>query len=235
MSRFLDSVSGPGAFRLRCIGGKFILASMKHLLPLVALVVLLCRAIAEDAPAVAAVPESKPAPASEVKEVYERLNSDIETLAAANVSLQKRVAALAEELKNIREEQSRAGVAAGSSQEDLRKLAEKIQEVDRKRETDRELILGEIEKIRKSIAALAAAAPEHTSVPTIIPPGAKEKSVPYTVRKGDTALAILGDYNMELKSKGLKTITLKQVEEANPSVNFKKLKAGQSILLPLSQ
>jgi LysM repeat protein len=208
---------------------------MKHFLPLFALVVLLCGAIAEDAPVPAAAPETKAAPSSELKEIYERLNSDIEVLAAANVSLQKRVAALAEELKAVRDEQSRAGSAAGSSQEDLRRLAEKIQEVDRKREADRELILGEIEKIRKSIAALAAAAPDHAPAPPIIPSGSKEKSIPYTVRKGDTLSAILNDYNTELKSKGMKTVTIKQVEEANPGINIRKLKAGQSLLLPLSQ
>ncbi len=122
----------------------------------------------------------------------------------------------------------------GSStvQEQLKVLADKIAEVDRKREEDKQAIA---EEIRKSMGALekTLAASHAPSKPTPEPePPADGKGFVYTIHPGDNLSLIIKTYNDDFKSKGLKPITLKQAEEANPDVDWNRLKVGQKIIIP---
>jgi hypothetical protein len=52
------------------------------------------------------------------------------------------------------------------------------------------------------------------------------------VQSGDSLGAIVKAYNADFKSKGLKQITMRQAREANPNVNWDKLRVGQKIVIP---
>ena len=96
------------------------------------------------------------------------------------------------------------------------------------------------EEIRKSIAGLekslaASSGPVRSTTPKV-PPVAEasgvENGFSYTVQGGDTLSAILKAYNTDFKSKGWKTISLKQAREANPNVDWDRLRVGQKIVIP---
>lgn len=82
---------------------------------------------------------------------YKRLNSAIEDLQTAHIAQQKKIAVVLDNMDSLREEQIKAAGRASASKEDIRRLskdlqdlAKAIQEIDRKREEDKKLILDKI-------------------------------------------------------------------------------------------
>jgi LysM repeat protein len=179
---------------------------------------------AQDSNTASAIAEKQ-----EAEERYKRLSADIESLLAANVSLQKKISALDAELQKVREDQAR-NADHNDTKETVKKLAEAIQEVDKNRETDKKQILKEIADLGKKFSV----PPTTRSKPVVFEesnPG-PDKGYPYVVQSGDTLLAILADFNSQFKAKGMKTVTMNQVVAANPNVDWKKLKIGQKIFIP---
>ena len=199
------------------------------LLLLAGLVLAQSPLFAQDANTASAIADKQ-----EAEERYKRMSADVESMLAANLALQKKVSALENELQKVREDQSllRSANNNNSTAESLKTLAEKIQEVDRKRQADKELILAEFQKLGKTLAATPAPrTPTRTPAATggaAVP----DKGYPYTIQPNDTLSAIVSDLNAQFKSKGMKTITQKQVIDANPNVNWNKLKIGQKIFVP---
>ena len=161
------------------------------------------------------------------EERLNKLSGQVEDLQAANVKLQKQCEELARRLQELREAQT--GTAGSyASQEDLKRLAEKVQEMDRKREADKDLILKEIEKLGK--AAIAPAPPPRNRKPPVEdPPPApgSDKGFEYFIKDGDKLSLIAQAY----REKGIK-ITVDQILKANPGLNPNKLKVGQKIFIP---
>ena len=116
-----------------------------------------------------------------------------------------------------------------ASQEDLKRLAETIQEIDRKRQADKELILDEFAKLEKLVAAAPARAVAKPVVPENISAGPKPDDTVfnYKVKKGDRLDLIAKAY----RDQGFK-VTVKQIEEANPGLNPARLIVGQKIFIP---
>jgi TolA-binding protein len=172
-------------------------------------------------------------------ERYKRMAADVEALQAANQSLQKKISSLEDRLSKLSEDLQKAN-NNGSVRDDLKVLRDKIQEVDKKRETDKEVISEQIKKaigdVEKAVLkAGSRSAPPKDSRPQRvddIQAATPDKSYSHTIEDGETALAILQAYNKKFKSDGLKTIKLKQLEDANPGVDWKRLKIGQKIVIP---
>lgn len=170
--------------------------------------------------------------AQEYEERYKRLNAVVEELLASQATLQKRIAGLSDEIRALREEQGR-NVNQYVRPEDLRKglekLAEKVREIDQKREDDRKLILEEIRKLASAPVPEPPARkpkPEKEPDPTPAPAG-PQKGYEYQVKSGDTVAAIVTAYQQS----GVK-VTLSQVLKANPGLNPNRLKVGQKIFIP---
>ncbi|MBI3850821.1 MAG: LysM peptidoglycan-binding domain-containing protein [Verrucomicrobia bacterium] len=176
---------------------------------------------AQDAAAAAAKADRDAA-----EERYKRLSSAVDDLLAAQTEQQKRIAALAKEIESLREQQSRPR-ANYASEEDLRHLAEKIQEIDRKRADDKELILKEISKLGKAITAPPprSKAPVTDTAPTAT--ADRGKGYEYEVQSGDTLSVIVQAY----REKGIK-VTVDQILKANPKLEPTKLRVGQKIWIP---
>jgi predicted nuclease with TOPRIM domain len=146
---------------------------------------------------------------AEQKEKLERLSADMEALLATNIKLQTEIGKLKEELSRVREEASRPNTdpSIPGIREDLRKLAEKIQEVDRKRIDDTRNVAAEFEKLEKLIRNAASAAAKESSKPPRSTPttsnsshsGKPEKVFEYTVRPGDSLSKILSLVNAQFK------------------------------------
>ena len=180
-----------------------------------------------------------PSPA-ELDEKLKRLNSDVDTLLAANSKLQKEISSLRDEIANLHEQQAKAANDSSlqSLRDDLRKLAEKVQEVDKKRLDDREVVTEQLDRIEKAlkIAASSATAPR----PTARPPRTETTPAPvptgpgfeYVVKSGDTVSEIVSSANAQFKEQGMKSVTLQQVLDANPGLNPNKMRVGQKIFIP---
>jgi ATP-dependent exoDNAse (exonuclease V) beta subunit len=179
----------------------------------------------------------------EKQDDIKRLTTDVESLIAANAATQKKISELSDALRHARDEAK--GLDKSSSiasiNDDLKRLADKIQEVDKKRQADKELILEQLDKIEKFLKSSGGSGrgknvsvPDSTnSAPTKDPSKVPDKGFEYVVQKNDMLSTIVKEYNAEFKKKGMKTITTQQVVDANPGLNPSKLRYGQKIFIPL--
>jgi len=157
-----------------------------------------------------------PAEEAATQEQLDRLRAEVTALQTANVDLQKRLTDVLKELQELKTQTSKpTGSYAGA--DDVKQLAEAIKEVDRKREADRELILGELKKLSKVAAAPTAV---ERSAPA-------ERGYEYVVQQDDTISAIVKAYN----EKGVKVST-DDVLKANPNLKPTSMRVGQKIFIP---
>lgn len=159
-------------------------------------------------------------PATE--ERLNRLNGLVQDLQEDKAIQKRQIESLTREIQTLREQLARP-VGNFASQEELRKLAEKLQEVDRKREADKELILKEFEKLVKLVASRKPTTP--TTPPA--PAGSEGKFFEYTIASGDTLSAIEKAY----RDQGVK-VTVKQILDANPGLVAERMPVGQKIFIP---
>jgi LysM repeat protein len=179
----------------------------------------------------------------EAEDNYRRINARVDDLFAAIESMQKRFNAMQDDVRKLSEEVSRATDRPKDSatQETLKQLAKAIEEVDRKRVTDRDKLLEAFAGLEKHIASLGSAKPNNSNTkpnrsPRVqspkngassSPPAIPENGYEYTVLEGDTLSRIVAALNKQ----GIK-LTSKQIADANPSVNWNRLPIGQKVFIP---
>lgn len=174
--------------------------------------------------------DAQPALPPEVQERLQRLEGLVEDLLASQAALQKNLAVLRDEVQAVREESRRAGDRLGErfvAHEDLRKLAEALREVDRKREEDKRLILEEIKKLAQTPVPPA---PRETTRPAPREkPAASvaQKGYTYKIKPGDTLSAIAQAYAQS----GVK-VTVDDILQANPGLKPNRLPVGREIFIP---
>jgi uncharacterized protein YoxC len=249
--------------------GAFIFELMKRLLCVGVMLAstMLLQADPPSAPAPANNPAAVLAAQAEVARALEsqfkEMAQEMDLLKLQNQKLQKRINELVEEINNsnkAREEQSRTVAVLSASLDGVRAnvktLGDKIMEVDRKREADKQTVLEAVRTLEKNQESKMSAGFERMertvrdlnasmsrSVPTPTTPRREpkepsaiegvDKVIPYTVKKGEFLGGIVRDFNNEYKSKGYKSLTSKMVREANPKVNFDNLREGEKIKIPV--
>jgi septal ring factor EnvC (AmiA/AmiB activator) len=167
---------------------------------------------------------SVPAQDAAVEERLNKLRGQIEDILAAQSQIQKQMSELARELAAVREQVSSANGNL-ATQEDVRRLTEKLKEVDRKRAEDNELVTRTIEKLGRS-----APVPAPRSKPVVEdtpPAGAPQNGYEHVIQKNDSLSLIVQAY----KAKGVKTSTA-EILKANPGLNANKLVVGRKIFIP---
>ena len=168
------------------------------------------------------------------EERLNKLTGQFEDLRAGQDALGKRIESLGKEIENLR---SALDKPAGNyaSQEDLKRLAEGVKEIDRKRLEDYDKIRTELVKLGKTLSAPAPAtkkpAPslpaENSAIDKSTVP---DKGFEYIVKKGDTLSIIVQAY----RDNNIK-ITTDQILKANPGLKPEKLRVGQKIFIPAPQ
>jgi LysM repeat protein len=156
-----------------------------------------------------------------------KLSGQIQDLQDAQAVQTKRLDALEKEISDLRDKSG----GSGANPDDLQKLADQVQEIDKKRQADRELILKEIEKLGK----VGGPSSGHKSTPSVTTntatggptTGGKETGYEYKVVAGDTFSIIAKKY----RDQGIK-VTADQILKANPGSDPKNLKVGQKIFIP---
>jgi hypothetical protein len=211
-------------------------------------------ALAQDSAARAAVEREA------AEENYKLLSSAVNGLTTGQADLQRRVGALAEEIRTLRAQDTKTDTSRFVTREELNRLVESVKEIDRKREADKKLILDEFEELKKDLrkmlsapsSAPAAASPKQNRSPSSSDkssekstekspskPGkstetasANQEGVYYVVQPGNNLLAIVKAHNDEFKKRSKKT-TLQLVRDSNPGLKDASLKVGQKIFIPL--
>lgn len=165
------------------------------------------------------------------EERLNKLTGQIEDLIAAQKEQKERLAALAREIGNVRDQLNKP-TANYAAQEDLKQLADKVKEVDRKRIEDAEKIHAELLKLGKNLSAPPVAT-RHAAPAKEIETASSEKSASpekgfeYTIQKNDTLSVIVQAY----REKNIK-VTTDQILKANPGLNANRLRPGQKIFIP---
>ena len=167
---------------------------------------------------------------------FRRMKSNVEQLQETLQTQQKRMADMVAEIHSLREQVDRLKAKGESTatQESIKQLAEKIEEVDKKRLADNESITRKLAGLSKELSttltqkiATPPPAVKPDTAPAADPSLPPEKSFEYKIKDGDTLSRIVTD----LRAQGWK-ITQKQVMDINPKVNWGKLRIGQTVYIP---
>jgi len=161
----------------------------------------------------------------------DKLSGQIQDLIDAQAAQGKRIDAIEKEISDLRDKVNTPAVNNSASADDLKALAAQVQEIDKKRQDDRDLILKEIEKLGKGggvpvshKSSNTATPPADTSAPA---PAGPQTGHEYTVQAGDTLGAIAKAY----RANGVK-VTTTQILAANPGLDATKLYVGKKIFIP---
>jgi len=180
------------------------------------------------------VPPALRAQDAATEERLNKLSARIDDIEASRDALKKRVDELAKEVESVREQSAKPNTSYARP-EDLKSLAEKVQEVDRKRMDDAEKIHTELLKLRK-VLEMPVAPPKKAPVSAhkdtaVIPDSTTpDKGFEYVIKSGDTLDAIVQAYR-EQKVK----VTVAQVLKANPGLKAERLIVGKKIFIPAPQ
>lgn len=165
----------------------------------------------------------------------DKLSGQIQDLLAAQGQMTKRLDAMEKEISDLRDKVNTPQVNDSASRDDLKTLAEQVQQIDKKRQADRELILKELAKLGKVAGTPIHSKPDTDtdtsakatdSAPTT-PADGPQKGYYYTVQSGNTIAAIAKAY----RDQGVK-VSVSDILKANPKVDPAKLYVGQKIFVP---
>ena len=155
----------------------------------------------------------------------DKLNGQVQDLLDAQAVQAKRIVALEKEI---------AGLGDRVNQDDLKKLADQVREIDKKRQEDNDRVLKELERLEKALGASPTGRKTAPNVSTTTPTnnpgpvaGGPQKGYDYVVHNGDTLSAIAKEY----RGQGIK-VTTDQILKANPGLDPNSLKVGQKIFIP---
>lgn len=160
----------------------------------------------------------------------DKLSGQIQDLLAAQSLQTQRLDALEKAVSDLRDKVNTPQVSDSASRDDLKQLASQVQEIDKKRQADRDLILKEIESLGKIPAATvrSKSTPVATSADDSTPtPAVPQKGYEYPVHAGDTVSAIAKAY----RAKGVK-VSVSDIMKANPKLDAAKLYVGQKVFIP---
>lgn len=163
----------------------------------------------------------------------DKLSGQIQDMIETQAAQTKRLDALEKEIGDLRDKLSQPAAAGdNASADDLKKLAEQVQEIDKKRQADNEQILKTIEKLGKVSGGStghksSTAVPSTGSTETTSNAAGPQKGYDYTIAAGDTVAAIAKAY----RAQGVK-VTTTQILAANPGLNPNSLIVGKKIFIP---
>jgi LysM repeat protein len=162
----------------------------------------------------------------------DKLSGQIQDLLETQAQQGRRIDALEKEISDLRDKVNAPVVNDSASREDLRKLAEQVQEIDQKRQDDRELILKQIENLGKAAAVTPLPPIHHSDHSAATSKPATDDSTPqkgyeYEIKQGDTLGLIAKAY----RDKGVK-VTKAQIIAANPNMNPNVIIPGRKIFIP---
>ncbi len=163
------------------------------------------------------------------EERLNKLSGQIENLIEAQRVQQKHIEALTKEIEGLREQASRP-TGNYATTEDLKRVADSVKEVDRKRMEDAEKAAAQLNKLGQKLTAPLPPQKKTGGPVANTEKPSTEKGYPYTIRSGDTLSVIVQAY----REKNIK-VTTDQILKANPGLKADRLRPGQEIWIPAPQ
>jgi polyhydroxyalkanoate synthesis regulator phasin/phage tail protein X len=165
----------------------------------------------------------------------DQLNGKLQDLTETVETQRKHIDALEKQIADLGDKLNQPAAANNSaSADDLKKLAEQVQELAKKQQADNELVLKEIEKLGKiSSGTTTTRKPPSVSPATTSSdnstssPAGPQKGYYYTIQDKDTLSAIAKAY----RAQGVK-VTSDQILKGNPGLNANSLIVGKKIFIP---
>ena len=179
----------------------------------------------------------------EINENLKHLQGTIDDLNNSQSDLRKQIQSLSREISELRE---KAGKPAGNfaSEDDIKRLADAIKEVDKKRQADAENVKAKLSELAKSIGTpTRPTRPDpkdkgdkgDKEKPPVSDTGTGEKGTKgdqegftYKVKSGDSFSIIAKMY----REQGFK-VYVTDIEKANPGADSKSLTVGQKLFIPV--
>ena len=168
---------------------------------------------------------------------FKQMTTRMDLLEEALSTQSRRIAKLVDEIHALRNEvdKLKSRNESAATQESLKRLAEKIEEVDKKRQDDNELVLSKLKEIGKALTKTPAVrepsppltGPKRDTPTPPVGDKPQESGYTYKIKDGDYLNRIVKDLNAQ----GFK-VTQKQIMDANPKVNWNNLQIGSSIFIP---
>ena len=174
-----------------------------------------------------------PAQDAATQQQLEKLAGQIQDVQGLLDQQDKRITALEKQISELSDKVNTPVVNDYASRDDLKKLADQVQEIDQKRKDDSEMIARQMEQLAK--AAAAPPPPARHVAANANPPGNPEsatgntpqKGYYYEIKPGDTLGLIAKAY----RDQGVK-VTKAQIIAANPKLNPNLLIVGRKIFIP---
>ena len=180
-------------------------------------------------------------------EEFRRLQGEVADLRDGRLADSRKISELTRKVEQLQssmrsaEERTTLKLEDSVTRDDLKKILDRVSEVDHQRESDKKVILEEVGKLA---AALSRPTPKTPKVQrnggdeSTTRSEAKEEKIegefyPHKVQSGETFGEILQAYNAALKNDGRKPVTTTEVQKVNPKINLNRIRVGQEILLPV--
>jgi TolA-binding protein len=166
----------------------------------------------------------------------DKITGEIQDIQDSLNSQDKRISALEKKIGEMQDKLSTPQGNDFASADDLKKLAEQVQEIDKKRQQDNQKILDALEKLGKGGGFHHPAQSENPVTPNPEPgqetPTSNngQNGYEYKIESGNTLAAIVKAY----RAKGVK-VTVDQVLKANPGLDPKHMIVGKTIIIPSGQ
>lgn len=187
-----------------------------------------------------------------VGERLQRLTATMESLEMALASQKRQIDSLSSELLKLRDEVQNQSHARPWA-EDMKRLADGIAEVDRKRASDSEQVVRVLGDLRKSVAALAEAPPARSAPVEREDKGRRgggaaparsggedpgkeitaSKAVPHVLERGQSLSEVVTSFNEQAKKQGYQPLTVDMVMKFNKITDARRVPAGMTLQLPL--
>ena len=163
------------------------------------------------------------------QERLDKMAGQIQDFLDNQKGLQQQLSQLSKEIAAVREQIANQPSEDWATAADLKRLADGVREIDKKRIEDNERIRTEISKLGKLLASAPPSRPRASrdEEPKDKEPTKPEAGFEYVVQPGDSLSLIA----QACREKGIK-VTVDQIRKANPKLNPEKLLVDQKIFIP---
>lgn len=159
----------------------------------------------------------------EARERYKRMSAKIEDLENTIQTYNQQFQKMEAEIQRLRGDVARLREGSGANND----LLEQIKAVDRARIADQKNVAEKFAELKRELVGTLTKPPKSSSLAPAPTPQVTEKGLEYSIREGDTLSKLV----VALNKQGVK-VTQKQIEQANPKVNWTALRIGQKIFIP---
>lgn len=172
-----------------------------------------------------------------VDERINKLAGQIQDLTDSREAMRKDLDAVAKEVRDLRDQVGKPNDTY-ATQDDVKRLTAKLEEIDKKRQDDQQLILDKIAELGKTLSSNNG---RHT---TMLPPAdvpanpdhatagaTTDKGYYYEIKSGDTVGAIAKAYREQMHLK----VSTDDILKANPGLDPRKMPVGKKIFIPAMQ